>query len=204
MFRIIIRKFCKNSIFICLDRSRGIKHLSKALFYRSNKNQVPIETGRDSSIISFTTSILNFEFHLEIFKTWIFTLFILQMNTLQFYIIITTYLCIDAPKIPSATPPPPRGGNSHFSFWFSFLTCQHHTSSSLNKSSQSLTKKKLTFPHLPENPSPLRLSPPTTQKHYHLNLSKKTPKESSRNTSNKKFTNRRSYIMFPCMLLLPY
>ena len=125
------------------------------------------------------------------------------MNTLQFYIIITTYLCIDAPKIPSAHPPPP-GGNSHFSFWFSFLTCQHHTSSSLNKSSQSLTKKKLTFPHLPENPSPLRLSPPTTQKHYHLNLSKKTPKESSRNTSNKKFTNRRSYIMFPCMLLLPY
>ena len=126
------------------------------------------------------------------------------MNTLQFYIIITTYLCIDAPKSPSAHTPPPPGGNSHFSFWFSFLTCQHHTSSSLNKSSQSLTKKKLTFPHLPENPSPLRLSPPTTQKHYHLNLSKKTPKESSRNTSNKKFTNRRSYIMFPCMLLLPY
>ena len=122
------------------------------------------------------------------------------MNTLQFYIIITTYLCIDAPKIPSAPPSP---GNSHFSFWFSFLTCQHHTSSSLNKSSQSLTKKKLTFPHLPENPSPLRLSPPTTQKHYHLNLSKKTPKESSRNTSNKKLTNRRSYIMFPVHVTSP-
>ena len=86
-------------------------------------------------------------------------------------------------------PPPPR----QFSFFFLVFI---FTSSSLNKSSQSLTKKKLTFPHLPENPSPLRLSPPTTQKHYHLNLSKKTPKESSRNTSNKKLTNRRSYIMF--------
>ena len=49
----------------------------------------------DWSNKSFNRSnILNFEFHLENSKTWIFTLFILQMNTLQPYIITTTYHCI--------------------------------------------------------------------------------------------------------------
>ena len=62
-------------------------------------------TGRDSRIISFTTSIdrievstdwksWNLNFHKENSRTRISTLFILQMNTLQSYIIITTYLCI--------------------------------------------------------------------------------------------------------------
>ena len=37
------------------------------------------------------SNILNFEFHLENSRIWIFTLFILQMNTLQPYIIITIY-----------------------------------------------------------------------------------------------------------------
>ena len=87
-FRTVIRKFCKNLVFTSLDRS--------------NRNRIPIEIGRDSMIISFTPSIdwtknfdqsniLNFEFHLENSRIWIFTLFILQMNTLQPYIIITIY-----------------------------------------------------------------------------------------------------------------
>ena len=46
----------------------------------------------DRSKKSFDWSnILNFKFHLENSRTWIFTLFILQMNILQPYIIITIY-----------------------------------------------------------------------------------------------------------------
>ena len=101
-FRTVIRKFCKNSIFTSLNRSRGIKHQSKALFDRSNRNWTPIETGRKFRIIFFNISIDRAKvltdrktwisnFHLENSKSWIFTLFILQMNILQSYIIITTY-----------------------------------------------------------------------------------------------------------------
>ena len=64
-----------------------------------------MESGRSSKIIFLITSIdrievlinrksWNLNFHKENSRTHISTLFILQMNTLQPYIISTTYSCI--------------------------------------------------------------------------------------------------------------
>ena len=93
-FRIVTRKLCRTSVCTCLDRSRGIECQSKNLFDWSNKDRTPIETSRNSRII-FLIILINREkgstnrktwilnFHLENSWTWIFTLFILKINTLQ-------------------------------------------------------------------------------------------------------------------------
>ena len=80
--------------------------IDRMLFFDwSTTNQIPIESCRNSKIISFNISIdqtkvstnrnsWNLNFQKENSRIWVFTLFILQMNTLQPYIIITTYPCI--------------------------------------------------------------------------------------------------------------
>ena len=83
-----------------LDQSKGIEHQLKALFDRSNMNQASIESGKsfisifsinsiDRSKASTDWTSWNLNFHKENSRSCNSILFILQMNTLQPYIIIT-------------------------------------------------------------------------------------------------------------------
>ena len=107
------------------------------------------------------------------------------------------------PQKSHSAPPPPS--NSHFSFWFSFLTCQHHTSSSLNKSSQSLTKKKNSpFLIYPKTPALLGLAL-LQPKNITTSISQRRPQKKAQETPVTRSSQIGEVILcFRCMLLLPY
>ena len=101
----ILQKILQKTVFMKLDRSRGIEHQSKTLSNRSNRYRALIESGRNFKSIFLINSIdwtkvltdrttWNLNFHKENFRSRNIILFILQMNTLQPYLIITTYPCI--------------------------------------------------------------------------------------------------------------
>ena len=100
----ILQKILQKTVFMRLDRLRGIKHQSKALFDRSN-SWASIESSRSFKSIFLINSIdqtkasidrtsWNLNFHKENSRSRNSILFILQMNILQPFIIITTYPCI--------------------------------------------------------------------------------------------------------------
>ena len=92
-------------VFTMLDRSRGIEHQSKALFDQLNKNRASIESGKsfrsfflinsiDQIKVSTDWTSWNLNFHKENSRSRNSILFILQINTLQPFIVIITYPCI--------------------------------------------------------------------------------------------------------------
>ena len=84
----------KNSVILSFDQSRVPFDWSNALFDQSNRNRIAIESSKDSRIDFLTISIDQAKvstdwkywisnFHLENFRTWIFTLLTSWNNTLQ-------------------------------------------------------------------------------------------------------------------------
>ena len=104
-FRIVAWRFGRKFCFAIFDWLRVTFDRLNALFWSIDQESNLIESCRNSRIISFNIWInrtevsidrnsWNLNFHKENSRIRIFTLFILQMNTLQPYIIITIYPCI--------------------------------------------------------------------------------------------------------------
>ena len=105
-FRIVTRKILQKIQFSSFNRSRGPFDRSNTLFDWLNRNRIAIETSRNFKIIFRTISIDRAKvltdwkywfsnFHLENFRTWIFTLWnhILQtQKSLLYPILVYTYI----------------------------------------------------------------------------------------------------------------
>ena len=103
LFWIVTRKFCRKSCFMIFNRSKITFNRSSALFDRSNRNQIAIETSRNSKSFFFTifdrsiqsfdrSKILIFKFSLRKFQN-------LKFHFMKPYspnsnIISKTYPCI--------------------------------------------------------------------------------------------------------------
>ena len=93
------QKFYRNSVFMCLNQSRGIEYQSKDFFNRLNQ-----ESNIDQVIQKFQikfldhfdrSNILNFEFSPKKFLNLNFHfIIIIKQNSQNLKIIITTYPCI--------------------------------------------------------------------------------------------------------------